>query len=577
MADNLFFVDRHGEEYDNDRQLITTLKSKSTDQTKPSGKHSKQTGQRQQLLSTASTHDGDTEGRQQAADVSKSDDESDGDVEDIHRSVQGFDDNQSSHTLKQSKSKRSKREVQSRSFVWYDEDDVEQNVNLLQVPRRKKLRNDPSEHNIKSYEYQLRLRELNEGNRVKHGPGMWAKIPDDLKSASDGNSNSKADLTDEEDKRLSDNSDGDDMNANLSAHVHSLLRSSEATVNASRRARIGTTPSKGGVLDLRVVSKVNSEEPSNAEPRCVDFHPTGRMLMTAGLDKTVRLFHVDGEKNAKLQSMHIKNFPIHSACFAGGGEQIILAGRRRYFHVFDLQSEAVSRVNSLSHFEEKSWERMVGAPDGNRFAFVGVHGRIVFVSNRSRRPIGQIRLNSRVADIRFAPQGSGASEHEFYACSTDGTIYLWDTRRMTCVDKHRDEGAVHSTCLTVSPSHYGCGSDSGVVNLYMKGTLSERTSFHYTSVRTETPVKSFLNIRTPIHHIAFNPDGKLMAFASHDKKASVRIAHTESLSVFSNWPTTRTNLHHVCSLTFSPGGGFLAVGDSRGDIHLLRLMAYPAC
>jgi U3 small nucleolar RNA-associated protein 18 len=42
----------------------------------------------------------------------------------------------------------------------------------------------------------------------------------------------------------------------------------------------------------------------------------------------------------------------------------------------------------------------------------------------------------------------------------------------------------------------------------------------------------------------------------------------------SNWPTARTPLHYVTALSFSPGGGYLAIGNDRGRALLYRLNAY---
>ena len=42
------------------------------------------------------------------------------------------------------------------------------------------------------------------------------------------------------------------------------------------------------------------------------FHPRISALMTAGLDKTLRIFQVDGKVNRLLQSVHFPDLPIYS-------------------------------------------------------------------------------------------------------------------------------------------------------------------------------------------------------------------------------------------------------------------------
>jgi len=58
--------------------------------------------------------------------------------------------------------------------------------------------------------------------------------------------------------------------------------------------------------------------------------------MTAGQDKTIRLFEIDGENNPKAQGVFFNDMPILHAAFTPDGSQIIASGRRKYFYSFDL-------------------------------------------------------------------------------------------------------------------------------------------------------------------------------------------------------------------------------------------------
>ena len=46
--------------------------------------------------------------------------------------------------------------------------------------------------------------------------------------------------------------------------------------------------------------------------------------------------------------------------------------------------------------------------------------------------------------------------------------------------------------------------------------------------------------------------------------------HLPSLTVFSNWPTSRTPLRYVHTFDFSPNSGYLSVGNDRGKALLFR-------
>jgi U3 small nucleolar RNA-associated protein 18 len=79
----------------------------------------------------------------------------------------------------------------------------------------------------------------------------------------------------------------------------------------------------------------------------VQFHPRAPVILTAGLDKTVRLFHIDGKENPKVQSFFIKDLPIFSAHFTQDGSQIILTGRRNYFYSISLETGKPIRTTGI--------------------------------------------------------------------------------------------------------------------------------------------------------------------------------------------------------------------------------------
>ncbi len=69
---------------------------------------------------------------------------------------------------------------------------------------------------------------------------------------------------------------------------------------------------------------------------------------------------------------------------------------------------------------------------------------------------------------------------------------------------------------------------------------------------------------------------QILAMASRMKKDALRLVHLPSCTVFSNWPTSRSPLGYVHSLAFSPGGGYLAIGNAKGRTLLYRLHHYTA-
>ena len=62
--------------------------------------------------------------------------------------------------------------------------------------------------------------------------------------------------------------------------------------------------------------------------------------------------------------------------------------------------------------------------------------------------------------------------------------------------------------------------------------------------------------------------------ASRWKKDALRLVHTGTMTVFSNWPTSRSPINFVHSMAFSPNGGFFAIGNAKGRVLLYRMHHY---
>ena len=45
-------------------------------------------------------------------------------------------------------------------------------------------------------------------------------------------------------------------------------------------------------LDIKVCTEANKEEPDKSRLKCVEFHPSARVMLTAGLDQKLTLFQV---------------------------------------------------------------------------------------------------------------------------------------------------------------------------------------------------------------------------------------------------------------------------------------------
>lgn len=417
--------------------------------------------------------------------------------------------------------------------VWSDPDDRTVQVSIADRNRLRKLRRSEDESLLSGEQYEERLRTH---HRKVHPRTRWAK------------------------PRTGDDDDSIQL---------------EAAAALGRPTRL-----PAGNLEVTPLSDANLADRSKTSVSCVAFHPGGRLLFTAGKDKRLSIFQIDGVKNPKVQSVFFHDMPIYKAAFCCGGDRIVASGRRRHFYSVDIAGGAVTRIPFLTHISDKSLEKFAVCPDSQgqkpTAAFLLDEGHIALVSLQSNAVTGTLKMNGSVRSAAFSPDGQ-----QLLSSGGDGVVYTWDLRTQRCLGRRVDEGTLCGTSLACSSDYFATGSDGGVVNLHSRAAVS---GFSETGTQggipgrpfNFPPLKSFMNLTTTVNTVAFSPDQQVLAMGSQFVKGSLRLVHVASRTVFSNWPTPKTPLSFVHSVAFSPNGGLLAVGTGKGRALLYRLNHYTS-
>lgn len=435
------------------------------------------------------------------------------------------------------------REVEKeRKPVWVDDEEEKTSIKIASVNRLRKLRKEEGEDVISGSTYVERLR----AQHAKLNPGTeWAQIDSQGRSYSSDDEDS-----DEEGKHIEGYGSKD---VKL---VDDILQSNEDLVVKSR------TKLLPGLLEYSRLVDANAFDPSNAPINSVQFHRNSQLLLVGGLDKKLRFFQIDGKRNTKVQSIFLEDFPIKKASFLPNGSQVIISGRRKFFHVLDLVKASVDKVGPLVGREEKSLESFEVSPDSDTIAFLGNEGYILLVSSKTKELIGTLKMNGTVRSVTFTDDG-----RQLLSSGGDGQIYHWDLRTRTCIHKGVDEGSINGTALCTSPngSMFASGSDSGIVNIYNRQEFLGGK---------RKPIKAIENLTTKVDFMKFNHDAQILAISSSMKKNSSKLIHIPSFTVFSNWPSPNRAVHYPRCLDFSPHGGFMALGNAEGKVLLYKLHHY---
>ncbi|KAF6174064.1 hypothetical protein GIB67_020246 [Kingdonia uniflora] len=410
-----------------------------------------------------------------------------------------------------------------RKPMWVDDEEEKTNIDIAKVGRLRKLRKKENETMILGSDYVSRLR----AQHIKMNPSTdWANP----------------------DLQLKNNDESDEENG--------ILRTNEELVEK------GGMKLLPGILEHSRLVNANAVEPSNTVINSVQFHRNAQLLLTAGLDRKLRFFQIDGKRNTMIQSFFLEDCPIRKASFLPDGSQVIVGGRRKYFYSFDLVKAVLDKLGPLAGRQEKSLENFEVSPDSNMIAFIGDEGHILLVSRKTKELIGTLKMNGTARSLAFADGGQ-----QLLSSGGDGHIYHWDLRTRRSFHKAVDEGCINGSALCTSPngSMFAAGSGSGIVNVY------NREEF---LVGKRKPLKVIENLTTEVDFLKFNHDAQMLAICSSMQKNSLKLIHVPSFSVFSNWPPAKHALNYPRCLDFSPSGGFMAMGNAAGKVLLYKLHHY---
>mmetsp|Transcript_26198 Transcript_26198/g.25053 ORF Transcript_26198/g.25053 Transcript_26198/m.25053 type:complete len:606 (-) Transcript_26198:36-1853(-) len=429
--------------------------------------------------------------------------------------------------------------------VWNDEGGKDLNISLATKSNTvKKLRKTMSDDNVNAQDYEDRLRERFQSTVGAMAHTEWANVE---------NLNKQSGSSDEESSTSDDDED---------YPTATKLLSSSAPLLSSKSSQI---PSN--IIKLIRRPDANLSDPSQSTVQSVQFHPASDedapLLLTAGLDKTLRFFRVNEEANEKIHGVIFPKLPIHKASFLGDTGSVVVTGRRPFFYIYNAEAGKIDLIPKIHGREDKSLENFTTSPDGSLIAFIGNDGFIILLETKTKMWVANLKINGSVRALAFTPDGDF-----LLASGSDSEVYRWDIRSKRCVDRFRNEDGTITSALSVSSRFLAVGAESGVVNIYDGG----RSNSGYETMRK--PIKSIMNLQTSIDLMKFNHDGQILAMSSHREKNSLKLLHVPTQTIFANWPTSKTPLHYVSSLDFSPSSKFMAIGNDKGKCLLYKLGHY---
>lgn len=459
--------------------------------------------------------------------------------------------------------------------AWEDSDDDRLAVSLAGNPRLRKLRVNEDEDIVSGREYTKRLRRQYE--RLNPVPEWAQQASQPAKKRRRLSAGSDSSISSDD----MDVDNNDDLSAlplaRMLQHAGSLSRTAQSS---GKKAKL-----RPEVLDIQQTRPIPETQPSSVSS--LSFHPKYPVLLSSGPASTLYLHHIAPTAhpvaNPLLTSVHIRHTPLHTSAFLGPkGDKIFFAGRRRYFHTWDLPTGKIQKVSQVygQKDEQRSMERFKLSPCGRYMALVGSAkkggGIINILDANTTQWIASMRIEGMngIADFAWWRDGEGLT-----VVSKGGEIAEWSVESRSYVGRWIDDGFAPTVIALGGPNGPKAlggdrwiviGSQSGIVNIYDRRTFL--TSKNEISIpERPQPKKSFDQFTKPTSNLQISPDGQLLAFSTKWKKDALRLVHLPSCTVYRNWPTDKTPLGTITAVAFGTESNMLAVGNESGKIRLWEI------
>ncbi|KAJ9059262.1 U3 snoRNP protein [Entomophthora muscae] len=410
--------------------------------------------------------------------------------------------------------------------AWVDDDDDSEQVALAENKRIRKLRAEEEENVVSGAEYQKRLRTQHKNT---HASATWADV--------------------------------EDLDAEAEEDMGAFRNVGGVLSEAVARGRLD--PSN---LQYDRCSDLTRSAQLKGEVRHLEFHPAGEVVLASGPKDPISLIRADGEKNRLLREISFENFQLTGATFTKDGSEIIATSTASQFYYVDVETGA-SKISHLTNQRHKGGFDLgvAASPNSTYLAFMSsFNSGIHLASGQTKMLIGTLRLPAGIP--RAAVWDN--EERYLYTLAESSEVFVWDPRTMRCVKRFQDYGGFKASTMALSPdnAYLSIGSKTGILNLYNMSEIKDSSP---------APIKAITNITTSIDAMSFNHDSQLLGFLSSGKKDQIKLLHAPSRRVVANWPPAHVGLKICTSIAFSPNSGYVALGNSAGQIPLFRLNSYP--
>jgi WD40 repeat protein len=295
----------------------------------------------------------------------------------------------------------------------------------------------------------------------------------------------------------------------------------------------------------------------------VAFDPTGRILATAGFDRTVRLWDVSTHRQIGNPLDGNTSF-VNGVAFSADGQRLASAGEDGRIRMWSVRSRV--RVGPTIDAHAGRVYDVAFSPDGSTIASADEDKTVRLWDVASGRQRAVLRgHDAGVYAVDYSRDGRYLA-----SSSDDRTARLWDGRtgaRIATLPRQRT--LVRNVAFSTDGRTLALASDNEPGNTCAKDGVGCGAVTLF-DVRTRRPIGAPLTSqRGNARGIAFSPDGRTLASASYDRTVQLWNVRTRQRI---GAPLTGPAVF-VSNVAFSPDGRTLAAASFDHTIRLWDVAA----
>ncbi|MEG4484343.1 TIR domain-containing protein [Microcoleus sp. D2_18a_B4] len=274
----------------------------------------------------------------------------------------------------------------------------------------------------------------------------------------------------------------------------------------------------------------------------VAFSPDGKTIVSAGEDKTVRLWDISGKAIGQPFKGHEGR--ARSVAFSPDGKTIVSGGQDGTLRLWDISGKAIGQPFK----GHEGWVISVAfSPDGKTIVSGGDDGTLR-LWDTSGKAIGQPFKGheSSVRSAAFSPDGK-----TIVSGGDDRTVRLWNRSGKAIGQPFKEDGsAVNSVAFSPDGKTIVSNRGDGTFRLWNRSGKAIG--------------QPFKGHKDSVYSVAFSPDGKTIVSGGRDK--TVRLWDISSGKAIGQ--PFKGHEGSVISVAFSPDGKTIVSGGWDGTLRL---------